>query len=313
MVVSTARLFDRLAAASLAATGKPTPTEVSLEASRSALELECTSLRAEASAARVLHGHDLAALQKLVEEHRETYLRLLLRSITGFLHQDPPLRDEKHKGFDPEAREYGQDWPSVAHSMIGLKRMQNVRDLTESVMGNRVPGDLIETGVWRGGACIFMRGILRTYGVTDRIVWVADSFAGLPPPNEEQYPADKGDTFHTYRELAVSLAEVKANFERYELLDDQVRFLEGWFKDTLPNAPIEKLAILRLDGDMYESTTDALKALYPKLSVGGYAIIDDYNVVAGCRQAVSDYRTAHAIEDPIQEIDGVGVFWRRTK
>ena len=113
--------------------------------------------------------------------------------------------------------------------------------------------------------------------------------------------------------LAVSVDEVKANFERYGLLDDQVRFLKGWFKDTLPATPIKQLAVARLDGDMYESTMDALGALYPKLSPGGYLIVDDYGAVPACRQAVEDYRTKMGIKEPVQDIDGLGAYWQRAR
>src|SRR5205814_3171431 len=148
-------------------------------------------------------------------------------------------------------------------------------------------------------------------GVTDRCVWVADSFEGLPPPDTGKYPHDAGDSLHEARELAVSLDEVKANFERYGLLDDQVRFLKGWFRDTLPAAPIERLAVLRLDGDLYESTMDALVNLYPKLSPGGYCIIDDYGLIEACRRAVGDYRARHGIGEPIHIVDGTAVYWQR--
>ncbi|HKQ38041.1 MAG TPA: TylF/MycF family methyltransferase [Verrucomicrobiae bacterium] len=210
-----------------------------------------------------------------------------------------------------ELRLQGRDWPLLAHTMIGLKRMDNLQFCVEEVIKNNVPGDLIETGVWRGGATIFMRGILKAYGVADRRVWVADSFEGLPRPNEEKYAADQDDKHYTMTFLAVSMEEVKSNFSRYGLLDDQVCFLKGWFKDTLPTAPTNQLAVARLDGDMYESTMDALVSLYPKLSVGGYLIVDDYGAVPACRQAVEDYRSKMGIKEPIQDIDGLGAFWQR--
>jgi O-methyltransferase len=141
-------------------------------------------------------------------------------------------------------------------------------------------------------------------------MFVAGSFEGLPPPDPEQYPADSGDLHHTVRELAISLDQVRANFAKYGLLDDEVVFLKGWFKDTLPAAPIERLAVLRLDGDMYESTMDVLRHLYPKVSPGGYVIVDDYGCVPACRQAVEDYRRDHAIDAPICEIDEWGVYWQ---
>jgi len=146
-----------------------------------------------------------------------------------------------------------------------------------------------------------------------RMAWVADSFAGLPPPDPGKYPADAEDKHHTITPLAVSLEEVRENFKRYSLLDDQVCFLKGWFKDTLPNAPLKRLAVVRLDGDMYESTMDGLTNLYPKLSVGGYLIVDDFGAVRGCRKAVEDFRLTHGITESIQQIDWGGVFWRREK
>jgi len=207
----------------------------------------------------------------------------------------------------------GNYWPVRAHTMIGLRRLENIQFCVETTIRDGIPGDLIETGVWRGGACIFMRAILRAYGDTKRIVWLADSFAGLPPPDGAAYPADEGDIHHTYQEyLAVSRPKVEENFRRYGLLDGQVQFLEGWFKDTLPNAPIDRLAVLRLDGDMYESTTQALEFLYDKLSPGGFVIIDDYHL-GPCKQAVTDFRSQRGLNDPIIDIDGMGVFWRKSR
>jgi O-methyltransferase len=156
-----------------------------------------------------------------------------------------------------------------------------------------------------------MRGVLKAYGDTERTVWVADSFEGLPQPDPERYPADAGDRLWTWPQLAVSVDQVKGNFERYGLLDDRVRFLVGWFKDTLPAAPIERLAVLRLDGDLYESTMDGLRALYHKVSPGGFVIVDDYGAMPGCREAVEDFRTEAGITEPIEQIDWTGVFWRR--
>ena len=109
----------------------------------------------------------------------------------------------------------------------------------------------------------------------------------------------------------MSLEEVQANFARYDLLDDQVRFVKGWFKDTLHDAPIEQISVLRLDGDLYESTIQALDGLYAKLSSGGFCIIDDYHAIAACEKAVTDFRTTHGITEEIHEVDGTGVFWRK--
>ncbi len=213
--------------------------------------------------------------------------------------------------FDPVRREEGLDWPAEAETMVGLKRLNNLEACITDVIRRGVPGDLIETGVWRGGTTIFMRAVLKAYQENERIVWVADSFQGLPKPNPERYPVDAGDTSWKCASLAVYLEEVKENFSRYNLLDDQVRFLVGWFRDTLPTAPIERLAILRLDGDMYESTMDALTSLYPRLSVGGYVIIDDY-MLGSCRAAVEDFRAKHSVTEELEPIDAIARFWQRS-
>lgn len=212
---------------------------------------------------------------------------------------------------DLSARTDGRDHPNDAETMIGLKRLGNLQDCIENVLRDDVPGDLIETGVWRGGATIFMRGALVAYGDADRVVWVADSFRGLPKPNPTLYPVDEGDQHWTFSSLNVSRQAVEKNFERYGLLDERVRFLEGWFKDTLHSAPIERLAVMRLDGDMYESTMEALRALYPKLSPGGYVIVDDYGAVPGCRAATDDFRAEFRLVEEMIPIDWTGVFWRR--
>jgi O-methyltransferase len=248
-----------------------------------------------------------------LETLRGLYLDLMRDCLTGMIYDDPPLewKGDGVRPFDPKARELGMDWPARAHSMIGQKRMLQLQRAAESVLEGGIPGDFIETGVWRGGACILLRAVLKAHGVTDRRVWLADSFAGLPPPDPEHYPADRGDTLYTYPALAVTLETVRENFTRYGLLDDQVAFLKGWFRDTLPKAPIDRLAILRLDGDLYESTMQPLLALYDKVSEGGFIIVDDYNIFANCRAAVTDFRKSRGILDRMHDIDGSAVFWQR--
>jgi hypothetical protein len=239
---------------------------------------------------------------------RTAYLDLMRDSLIGRLNEDPPLQSCKVDGYKPENREDGWDWPSKAPSMIGAKRMNNVRSECERVLHADVPGDFMETGVWRGGACIMMRAVLHAYGVTDRRVIAADSFAGFPPPSAG-IAIDAAFDFHTYKDFAVSVAEVKAAFARYGLLDEQVVFVEGLFKDTLPSAPVQQLALLRLDGDMYASTMDGLVNLYHKVSPGGTVIADDYFLFESQRNAIDEFRAAHAITDAIVPIDQFGGSW----
>ncbi|HUA52069.1 MAG TPA: TylF/MycF/NovP-related O-methyltransferase [Candidatus Sulfotelmatobacter sp.] len=216
-------------------------------------------------------------------------------------------RPQADRTWQPvDLRELNHLW----HVMMGRKRLDNLERCIESVLADGIPGDLIETGVWRGGGTIFMRGMLAAHGVTDRAVWVADSFAGFPPPS---LPEDAGTDFSVARrDEAVSLDEVQALFERYGLLDAQVHFLKGWFRDTLPSAPIERLAVLRLDGDLYESTMDALNPLYDKISPGGYVIVDDYFSCPPCAHAVRDFRRQRGVTDEMLVIDGHSLYWRKS-
>jgi O-methyltransferase len=236
----------------------------------------------------------------------ESYLwQLLMSAMPG-----RQVRVVEPGEFQAELREEGRDWPADAESMVGLKRLANIRECVETVLADGVPGDLVETGVWRGGSCIYMRGILAAYGDPDRRVWVCDSFEGLPE-HDGRYEADIGDQFHTFGELAIGVEEVQENFRRYGLLDDRVEFLKGWFADTLATAPIDEIAVLRLDGDMYSSTMDALEPLYPRLSPGGFVIIDDFGAVPACAQAIHDFRAAHGITEEIHEVDWTGAYWRK--
>lgn len=240
----------------------------------------------------------------------DLYLDLLKRCLLGELYQDGSITAGDQQPYDPALRDEGRDWPQFAHTMIGRKRLDHLHECLDIIRNETIPGDVIETGVWRGGASIFMRGYMKAYDQT-RIVWAADSFSGLPEPDAERYPQDAGDQHHAAPELAVSLEDVKENFSRYGLLDDGVRFLPGWFEDTLPDAPIKQLALLRLDGDMYQSTWQALEALYTKLSPGGIVIVDDYGAVPACKSAVEDFRSQHNITAEIHPIDWTGAWWRK--
>jgi O-methyltransferase len=246
-----------------------------------------------------------------VVPRRGTANHLLFRPVRSWL-ATKDMEVIRHVPFDEKVRAEGRDWPARAETMAGLRRLDNLQSCVTDVLARGVPGDLIETGAWRGGMTIFMRAILKAYGDPDRRVWVADSFQGLPKPDPERWPAEAGDEHWTREQLSVPLDEVQANFARYGLLDERVRFLPGWFKDTLPAAPIEQLAVLRLDGDMYGSTMEALEALYPKLSPGGYVIVDDYGAIPQCKEAVTDFRTAHGIIDPMESVDWTGVYWQRS-
>lgn len=252
------------------------------------------------------------------DQSADLYLDLLKRVLTNtVIKEEPDASEGSTPRYVQAAIAHYQQ--SAAISMLPVARLDNLRQCIASVVNDGVPGDLIETGVWRGGATIFMRAVLKTLGVTDRLVWAADSFEGLPEPDAEKFPKEAASYNSAamrkyYNRLASGLDEVKHNFALFGLLDDQVRFLKGWFKDTLPNAPIERIAVLRLDGDYYESTWDALTNLYHKVPVGGYVIIDDYgeDTWTYCREAVDDFRSQHGITDPMIKVDLPCSYWRKS-
>lgn len=265
---------------------------------------------------RYLNNHGFTILEKKESklsvfpfDPKDLYIDLIKKSVTNMIYEDPEIDGS----YDSFKRVNGFDYPLCAHTMIGMKRLDNIHDCLKDILENNVEGDCIETGVWRGGATILMRAILKAYGETTRKVWVADSFEGLPPPTPSKYPQDEGFNLCEQECLRVSLETVQSNFKKYDLLDDQVVFLKGFFEHTLPTAPIEKISLLRLDGDLYQSTMEALTALYPKVSIGGYIIIDDFGAVVPCAQAVSDYRQKHGITDRMIPIDWTGVYWKKTK
>lgn len=200
-------------------------------------------------------------------------------------------------------------------TMTDRATVDHLQACIDTVLSEGVPGDLIETGAWKGGLTVLMRGVLQARGVVDRRVWVADSFSGLPRPDYRSPIADSLFFFLTepLDRLWIQQSHTEATFRKYGLLDEQVRFLPGMFADTLPSAPIERLAVLRLDGDWYDSTKCALEALYPRLSPGGFVEIDDYGMPLGCRQAVDQYRRNHGIDEPMQWVNHQVVFWRKPR
>jgi O-methyltransferase len=238
------------------------------------------------------------------------YLQLMEEILINAIFQDRAMDPWSQPVFDAHKRECGLDWPRQALTMIGRKRLRSLRECCECVLREQVPGDFVETGIWRGGACIMMAAVLAAHECSSRKVWGFDSFQGLPPPNEAEYPRDRGDRPFQFPELAVSLEEVTDNFRRVGLLSNQVRLVKGWFKDTVPAAPIEGIAILRLDGDLYESTIQVLDGFYARLSTGGFCIVDDYGAMPSCRAAVEDFRRDHGVKETVVDIDGKGVLWR---
>ncbi len=302
---------------------------------------------------------------------RELYLDLMKRTVTDIIYEDVPygFYDDQHQPvvadrFRLNRRVHGEDTPREAHTMVGLHRLGNLQRCVETILAEQVPGDLLEAGVLRGGAAIFLRAVLKAHQVTDRRVIACDTFrptrrsgrtviqhlllqllttlASIPskqlhrglydlakkiPPEKRSFPIAETPSdevidctmfilrnsriFVGLHKDQTGLEAVRSHFARYGLLDDQVLFLQGFFSETLPTAPLTQLALIRLDGDLYESTRDALVPLYPKLSPGGFCIIDDYFAFTDCQRAVDEFRTAQNITAEMHRIDKMAVYWRK--
>ncbi len=210
-----------------------------------------------------------------------------------------------------QIRAQGIDWPLTGLTMTGLARLDDLQSCVESVVADGIAGDMIEAGVWRGGASILMRATLDSLD-DERTVWAADSFQGFRPQDAEATGGEgEGEDLPLYSFLSVSLANVRAHFARLGL-DRGVRFLPGFFEDTLPALRGHRWSLVRLDGDTYRSTRVSLDCLYRGLSQGGYLVVDDYGALDECRRAVDDFRQEHGIEDPLERIDWTCVRWKRT-
>ncbi len=254
----------------------------------------------------------------LQDEERLYYLRRCLEKADIFdyrvLHDIAAARPETHREF-LRSREIGQ-FPyrkignsGFQHSMIGRIRLDSLHRCLEAVCSENIAGDLIECGVWRGGAAIFMQGFLKAHGIAGRRVILADSFEGLPSSGEPDDPSLTPDSFP---ELAVKLETVIDNFIAYDLWDENVVTLRGWFSDTLPTCDIESIALLRADGDLYTSTTDILENLYDRVSPGGFIVVDDYGVLPSCARAVREFFERRDEAMPaVEQIDWSGVYWRK--
>mmetsp|Transcript_25317 Transcript_25317/g.31197 ORF Transcript_25317/g.31197 Transcript_25317/m.31197 type:complete len:401 (+) Transcript_25317:11-1213(+) len=253
-----------------------------------------------------------------LERAQEMYLEFMKSFLTGTVYNGAELSVKagpqyEVNEYDAKQREGGKDWTYLGDTMTGNIRIQNVWDLLVSVVKENIPGDYIETGVWRGGSSIFARAVLSALDATDRVSYVCDSFAGLPPGDRSLHKKDKyWDTMNGY--LGVSEEVVAANFQKFGLLDSNVVFAKGFFNETMPvlSKYTKTFAVMRLDGDMYESTVDVLYNLYDKLSIGGYLIMDDWNGYPS-RVACLDFFEVHGIQPKIIHIDEISAYWKKTE
>jgi O-methyltransferase len=180
---------------------------------------------------------------------------------------------------------------------------------------HNIPGDIVECGVWRGGSMMAAAlTLLREQDLT-RTLYLFDTFEGMPPPTELDRAARSGKSAALLLEEAdessliwahAPLDDVRANLASTNYPADRIRFIRGRVEDTIPREAPHNIVILRLDTDWYASTRHELIHLYPKLSVGGVLVVDDYGHWEGARKAVDEYINDNRLPILLQRIDYTG-------
>lgn len=214
------------------------------------------------------------------------------------------------RGDELRSRAAGVDWPLQGLTMTSQRRLADLQACVRALVDDGVAGDVIEAGSWRGGSSMLMRATLDSIGEQERTVWVADSFQGFRRGAQDGDEGALGALLSAYDFLAVSEDDVRESFARLGL-ERGVRFVPGFFEETLPRLRDGRWALLRLDGDTYEATSVALRSLYGGLADGGFVILDDYGVAEECQAAVDDFRRERGIQDPLEVVDWTCVRWRR--
>jgi O-methyltransferase len=203
------------------------------------------------------------------------------------------------------------------YSMTSVERMFSLYSAVEYILKNKLEGDFVECGVWKGGSSMMIALLLKKYDITDKKLYMYDTYEGMSEPDEndkdftgvlaktqmENASKDIAESVWCYS----SLDEVKQNMQLTKFNLDNVIFIVGKVEDTIPaTIPNNKIALLRLDTDFYASTKQELEFLYPKLITKGVLIIDDYGHWQGCRKAVDDYFKLNDINLYLNIIDYTG-------
>jgi O-methyltransferase len=201
-------------------------------------------------------------------------------------------------------------------TMASSERLYAVFQAARHVVKNGIEGDIVECGVWRGGASMVAAMSLLAAGESSRRIWLYDTFAGMTKPTDKDVHRWAGkNAFGTWRRWQKSdhndwcfagLDDVRRNLYSTGYPRDHIEFVAGDVANTLLTGGPQKISLLRLDTDWYDSTRKELEILYPRLSVGGVLLIDDYGVWDGARQAVDEYFEQHNVRMLLQRTDYTG-------
>ena len=206
------------------------------------------------------------------------------------------------------------------YTMVGYKRLSNVYDLSKFIEKEKEEGAFVECGVWRGG-CAAVMGFVADRAKSSRKIWLFDSFEGLPEPTEKDGKTAKDYALNrvegkleTINKCTGTLEDVKEIFFKIlKIKPDNIVIKKGWFQNTLPKAKNEigSIAILRLDGDWYESTKCCLDNLYDNVIREGYIVLDDYGHWEGSRKAIDEFIKKRKINPTLIKIDYTGVYFQK--
>lgn len=240
------------------------------------------------------------------DANRDAYIDLIKRTITNYTYLGGEASPQSFRSvthYDVPNAQWKIEPLARPATLLTRNQLDLIERCVVTVQERGVAGDFIEAGVWRGGVIILLRALLNAYGIADRKVFAADSFAGIP-----KNARAVGDPVDQWPDRWIASQEdVRQNIKRFGLLDGRVKFVPGFFADSLKTLENEKFALMRLDSDSYDSVEESLVYLYPLLSSGGIVIIDDWHLV-GCKQAVLNYRTRHGIKAELKMFDG-NAYW----
>jgi hypothetical protein len=186
--------------------------------------------------------------------------------------------------------------PIGCYGIVSIPRKRAIAILTKAAL-TLPEGDIVETGCFIGTTAAIVMDILLNFDPCGKRLWLFDSFQGLPDLTKEDANTIQTDKY------AVSYEAFTMNLRNIGLFDEhRLKITKGWFNETLKASPVEQISLLHLDGDIYESTWDALTAFYDKVVPGGYILVDDYGSYPGCRHAIDRFRHHKRIYEPLHYI-----------
>jgi O-methyltransferase len=194
----------------------------------------------------------------------------------------------------------------LPYTMVDLPRLRALDELIRRVDTEAVVGDVVECGTCNGGsAAVLARVACRS--TLGRHTWLLDSFQGMPAATDKD-----GAAAAEFTGLCRGSQDVvREVLGKVGVPDSAYTLVPGWFQDTLPTLPVDRISVLNVDADWHDSVLQVLDALWDRISPGGYVHLDDYGYWQGCRQAWHEFAARRGITAELVPIDGLGVYLRK--